>query len=203
MKKILCFGDSNTYGFNPIDGSRYSEDIRWSGILKNTLRGKFKVIESGCNNRTCFIDNPDGEERTGYKALPKYLTADIDVLILAIGINDIQKFYSVTNLDIKNGIENLIKIAKNINSNIKIILLSPSVINPCILNSYFSFQFDENSIKKSYEFSSIYERIANENNCIFFDLNTIVNVSEVDGLHYNKSEHKKIAERVKKLILQL
>lgn len=203
MKKILCFGDSNTYGFNPVDGSRYSEDIRWSGILKSKLRGKYKVVEAGCNNRTCFIDNPNGAEKTGFKSLPKYLTPDFDILILAIGINDVQKFFSVTTTDIKTGIENLINIAKNINPDIKIILVSPSVLSPSILNSYFSCQFDENSIKLSYEFSDIYKKVSEENSCIFLDLNTIVKTSEVDGLHYNENEHRKIAEEIEKLILQL
>lgn len=203
MKKILCFGDSNTYGFNPIDGNRYGEDVRWSAILKSRLRGKYRVVEAGSNNRTCFIDNSDGADKTGYKALPMYLTSDFDILILAIGINDVQKFYTVTNSDIKNGIQNLINIAKNINQNIKIILFSPSAINECILKGYFSFQFNEKSIKQSYEFANIYKKVAEENDCIFLDLDTIVNVSEIDGLHYNPSEHKKIAQEAEKLILQL
>ena len=40
MKKILCYGDSNTFGFNPTDLTRYNEDQRWSGILKNKLADK-------------------------------------------------------------------------------------------------------------------------------------------------------------------
>ena len=74
MKTVLCFGDSNTFGYNPVDGTRYPESIRWSGILKQNLKEEYNVIEAGCNNRTCFIDNPDGIEQTGYKILSKYLT---------------------------------------------------------------------------------------------------------------------------------
>lgn len=37
MKKILCYGDSNTFGYNPANGLRFDENNRWSGILKSTL----------------------------------------------------------------------------------------------------------------------------------------------------------------------
>ena len=35
MKKILCYGDSNTFGFNPENGKRFDNLTRWSGILKH------------------------------------------------------------------------------------------------------------------------------------------------------------------------
>ena len=92
MKKILCFGDSNTFGFNPKDGSRYSSSIRWSGILKESLKENFIVIEQGYNNRTCFSENLSGEEMTGYKAIKKYLSKDIDYLVVSLGINDMKKW---------------------------------------------------------------------------------------------------------------
>ena len=45
MKKILCYGDSNTFGFNPANGSRYSEEQRWSGRLKELLKPDYEIIE--------------------------------------------------------------------------------------------------------------------------------------------------------------
>ena len=35
-RKIVCFGDSNTYGYDPRSylGGRYPEFIRWTGLLK-------------------------------------------------------------------------------------------------------------------------------------------------------------------------
>lgn len=47
MKKILCFGDSNTFGFNPENGKRFDEQTRWAGKLKIALKNKFEVIEKG------------------------------------------------------------------------------------------------------------------------------------------------------------
>ena len=200
MKNILCFGDSNTFGFNPYNGSRYKENERWSGILKEELKEKFNVIEMGCNNRTCFIDNPSGIEQTGYKILPKYLTKDIDIIIIALGINDIQFLFNPTLKDVKEGLINLIKITKNIHPKIDIVLLSPSTLTNDILKGYFSCQFDEFSIEKSKELPKIYSSIADEFNCKFIDLNKIAKVSQADGLHYEIEEHKKIANYLKNFL---
>lgn len=40
MKTILCYGDSNTYGYNPNNGLRYPRTIRWPGHLQEILDNK-------------------------------------------------------------------------------------------------------------------------------------------------------------------
>ena len=37
MKHVLCFGDSNTWGFIPGTCKRYDEHTRWTGILQDEL----------------------------------------------------------------------------------------------------------------------------------------------------------------------
>ena len=56
MKKILCYGDSNTYGFIPTNCARYSKDERWSGILSNLLAPDFEILEEGLNRLEKGID---------------------------------------------------------------------------------------------------------------------------------------------------
>ena len=96
MKKVFCFGDSNTYGYIPENGRRYDKSTRWTGRLAVLGQNRFQVIEAGCNNRTGFTDNPAGFEQTGYKILPALLKDDYDIVILSIGINDIQFLYNNT-----------------------------------------------------------------------------------------------------------
>lgn len=196
MKKILCFGDSNTFGYNPHNGSRYDENSRWTGILKNLCKEKFEIIEAGCNNRTAFSNNPEGVQFTGYKILSEYLKEFYDIIIFAIGINDLQKFYNPTLKEFETGIENLIKCIKENLPNNNLIILSPSHITENILNSNFRFMFNQTSIEKSKQITPIYEKIANKYNCKFLDLNKIVTPSEIDGLHYEIEEHKKIAQSI-------
>ena len=52
MKNVLCFGDSNTYGYDPAgmrDGTavRYAQDVRWCGVAQRDLGEGWHVIEEG------------------------------------------------------------------------------------------------------------------------------------------------------------
>lgn len=58
MKSILCFGDSNTWGWNPGNASRYSLDQRWPGLLMKELGPDYYVIEEGLSGRTTVCDDP-------------------------------------------------------------------------------------------------------------------------------------------------
>ena len=60
MKKIICYGDSNTFGYSPLDGSRFDENTRWTGILQKSLGSDYEVVNEGMCDRTGFVDNPKG-----------------------------------------------------------------------------------------------------------------------------------------------
>lgn len=204
MKKVLCFGDSNTYGFVPEKCTRYDKNTRWTGILQALCGSDFSIIEGGCNNRTAFVDNPAGVEQTGYKILPEYFTKDyFDIVVLAIGINDLQLFFRPTLEEFEQGIEKLIKITKDLSPNAKIILVCPSKLDLAgIKSGVFSFQFDEISVEKSYHLPQIYKKLAEKYACKLVDLNEIVKVSPLDGLHFSAESHKKIAEKLYKNLKQ-
>ena len=204
MKKILCFGDSNTYGFIPQSGLRYDINTRWTGILQTLCNNEFEITEAGCNNRTAFIDNPAGINQTGYKILPEYLKTNFfDIVILAIGINDLQRFFNPTLNEFEQGMEKLIQITKNLSPKSKIILICPSKLNLAgINNGIFSYQFDKISVEKSGKLSPIYKSLAEKYKCHFIDLNNIVDVSPLDGLHFSAESHKKIAENLYKNLKQ-
>ena len=197
MDKILCFGDSNTFGFNPQNGSRYKANERWSGILKENTKDKYQVIETGCNNRTAFFTNPSGKEQSGLKVFPEYLKKyNPDIIILAIGINDLQFQYNSSNQDIEAGLEKYL----NLINDKKTILLIPSIIDENILKSFFAQMFDETSIEKSKELHIIYKNFAIKNNITYIDLNQIVKPSSIDGLHYDIKMHKIIAQSILKVL---
>ena len=53
-RRILCFGDSNTWGYKPT-GGRYDEETRWPMRMQRLLGDGYIVIEEGLNGRTCVI----------------------------------------------------------------------------------------------------------------------------------------------------
>lgn len=202
MKKILCYGDSNTYGFNPKDGSRFDERTRWSGILKNNLSGSFEVIEEGMNNRTGFVDNPDEFEKSTLKHFPGCLSLykDIEILIFAIGTNDFQIRFNADYTAISRGLAWVISSAKC--RDIRTIIIPPVRIDERILRGAFSCQFDRNSISKSEHAAKIYREAASKFNCFYFDFNEFVKPSDNDGLHYDAKSHALIAENLTQYIIK-
>ena len=194
---VLCFGDSNTFGFNPENFQRYDKSTRWTGVLARLGENKFNIVEAGANNRTAFMENPTGDDFTGVKILPKYLEKGVfDVIILAVGANDLQFAYNTTKKDFEVGIAKLIDITREFQPNSRIILLIPSVLTDNVLKSkLFSQMFDETSIEKSHQLVEIYHKIAQEKNCECIDLNKIAETS-VDGLHYSADGHKAIASYI-------
>ena len=196
MKKILCFGDSNTYGYIPQTGQRYSQDERWCGVLQTLLGDNWEIIEQGCNNRTAFKDNPMGKIYIGYKILPEYLSNDLSWVILSIGINDLQTQYKTTIEEFETGLKKLINIVKETCPNTKILLLAPPRINEGILKGFFSTLFDQSAIEKSAQLSQIYGKIALETGCEFINLDAIIKTSSRDGLHLESIFHKIIADTI-------
>lgn len=195
MKKILCYGDSNTFGFNPENGERFDENSRWSAILADILKDKYEIIEQGMNNRCAVASNPQGELFCAQKHFPKLLDEiEVDILILALGTNDLQFLFDLSCSEIEKGVEKLILKAKEKIE--RIILIPPVKIKENILNSFFKIQFDKTSILKSKEILKNYKNLAKKYNLELFDFNEFVEPSEVDGLHYYKEGHEKIAKKL-------
>lgn len=203
MKKILCFGDSNTYGYIPNNGARYDKNTRWTGVLSLLSHGKFEIIEDGCNNRTAFAANPAGKIFTGYEILPELLTDDFDAVVLAIGINDTQFLYNLSSIEIASGVEKLINIVKVKSPQAKILLVAPSILTDDVLNGNFACLFDRTSIEKSRQLPLLYQKIAEKQNIEFLDLNSVAKTSSLDGLHYAPEQHLKIAQTIFTILSEL
>lgn len=200
MKNILCYGDSNTFGFNPKDNSRYDENTRWTAILQKNLGAGYKIINEGMPNRTGFVDNPEGIIFSSQKHFPEALSKinNIYVLILAIGTNDLMFQYKITFDTVEKGLSNLIKTAKEKTNNI--LIIPPTIMNENILNGYFGAMFDKTSIAKSKEIWKIFKKVSAENHCKYFDINEFTKPSTFDGLHYDEKSHKLIADKLTEFI---
>ena len=200
MKNILCYGDSNTFGYNPKDNSRYDENTRWTALLQKNLGAEYNVINEGMPNRTGFVDNPEGVLFSSQKHFPETLLKfeGVYILILAIGTNDLMFQYNISFDTVEKGLNNLVKTAKEKTNNI--IIIPPTIMNEDVLNGYFSSMFDETSIVKSKEVGKIFKQTAIQNGCQYFDINEFVAPCAFDGLHYDEKSHKLIADKLTEFI---
>lgn len=47
-RQVLCFGDSNTYGYDPVRDGRYGPDERYPMVLQSLLGPGLAVAEEAC-----------------------------------------------------------------------------------------------------------------------------------------------------------
>ncbi|MEO8424498.1 MAG: hypothetical protein ABI595_11400, partial [Actinomycetota bacterium] len=70
MTAILCYGDSNTWGYDAPSQERLGRWDRWPGVLQRELGDDVNVIEEGQNGRTTVFDVPFEPNRNGLTYLP-------------------------------------------------------------------------------------------------------------------------------------
>ena len=82
IRRVICIGDSNTYGFDPYNfGARYGADVRWTSLLETSER---EVVNLGVNGATI----PRELELDQMRAqLASHLPAEL--VIVMLGTNDI------------------------------------------------------------------------------------------------------------------
>lgn len=211
MKTILCYGDSLTWGYNPVTGVRISPDKRWPGVLRDTLGDEYFIIEEGLNGRTTVWDDPlHGGFKNGMKYLIPCLASHkpIDLIILFLGTNDLKARFSLTASEITHGIRVLTNIILKSESGPlerppKLLIIAPPIVKNIPNFSRFSEEFEEGP-SKSLKLGKYYKEVTDEYGCYFLDASKIVDASKVDGIHLEVEEHVKlgheIAKTVKKII---
>lgn len=52
MKTVLCYGDSNTWGYNAAIKGRHGYHVRWTGVVRDILnkdQEEYEIVEEGLN----------------------------------------------------------------------------------------------------------------------------------------------------------
>lgn len=206
MKNILCFGDSNTYGESPEGNGRYPRDVRWTGLLQKALGEKYYVIEAGLNGRTTVWDDPVEAEKNGLKQLPSFIASNtpLDLLIIMLGSNDLKVRFHVTPTDIALSLERLVQTAKTIpnytsDQPFKILLVSPVPIHE---KTFLGEVFGDRS-EDSRRLGTLVEAVARRNSVEFLDMAGYAQASVLDGLHFDKENHKLVAKAMEEKILSI
>jgi len=93
---ILCFGDSNTWGYDVKTGRRLSRAERWPGVVEIALGAGYRVIEGGLRGRTTGFVPLKLEEKeylNGRRDFYGWLrtASPLDLVIIMLGTNDFQR----------------------------------------------------------------------------------------------------------------
>ena len=94
---ILCFGDSNTWGYRPDRKGRFDENTRWTGLLQQKLGPEYHIIEEGLCGRTTIFQDELRENRRGLDMVGATVEIHnpIDLMIIMLGTNDCKKAATV------------------------------------------------------------------------------------------------------------
>ncbi len=193
---ILCFGDSNTWGYKPLSGERLRRAERWPGILQQALGADCNVIEEGLNGRTTAFDEPFRDGRNARKTLLAVLDshAPLDLLIIMLGTNDLKHHLNVSAHESARGLNSLLHIASNNGSNFnqnspKVLVVAPPKFGN--LSELMAHHF-EGSVARSAELAMVYKDACAPWGCSFVDSNQVASVGE-DGIHLNQQGHHQLA----------
>ena len=196
MKKILCYGDSNTWGaVSGTKDKRYNQNQRWTKLLQKQLGDKYEVIEEGFRSRTTAFDDFKGARgnRNGATFFGQcvYTHDPLDYIIIFLGTNDLKsRFNANPKLSAKNIKTNYIDLINSDFTNDlikkpKIVIIAPSVVKEGFLEDF------DGAEDKSKKFNSEYQEMASQNNVLFVDNENLI--CGIDGVHLTEQSHNILA----------
>ena len=180
--RILCYGDSNTFGYIPGRGGRYNCHTRWPGRLQELLGSEYQVMEEGLCGRTTAFEDVTEPGRNGLDRIRDAVerSLPLDVLVIMLGSNDCKAQFGASAQEIAGGLEQVAAQARGGEaSGFRVLLVAINV---------------------SKELAEAYEALAGKCGCDFLDGSKVTHVSEIDGLHLDAEGHGRLAEAVVKYL---
>lgn len=199
MKKILAFGDSNTWGLIP--GStpykRYPWGIRWTSLLQEKLHDT-KVVEDGLCGRTTVFEDEYRPGRKGVGALQVMLEnhCNVDYAIIMLGTNDCKSYYNLSARAIGNGIEKCLDILEGYVKPENILLISPMALGDEVWREDKDPAFSKTSVVESKKLKDVYQSIAKKRGVNFLAASDVVKASPIDDEHMDAEAHRIFADAV-------
>jgi lysophospholipase L1-like esterase len=204
MRTILAYGDSITYGANPVmGGPRHTYEDRWPSVLEAGLGGAARVIAEGLGGRTTAHDDwYANADRNGARILPTLLASHnpLDAVIIMLGTNDLKPFLGATALEASFGMRRLVQVirghaAMDGTAPPAIVIVAPPHLSRTSVHPEMMDHFgQEAAIEQSKLFATYYKRRADELGTAFFDASTVAQPDPADGVHLDAKNTRAIGE---------
>ncbi len=200
--RILCFGDSKTWGQKQDRSGRLPINKRWTGLLQAKLGDGFCVIEEGLGGRTINIDDPRRPGRNGLQYLNPCIESHspLDMIVVMLGTNDLKLAFGQKADGVAVALRSLIAEAKLTIERVgmppaKFVIVSPIHINATakLFTEFYTGYYDQGSMEESKKFAELFQACAEEHNGVFVDAATVAEPGE-DGLHMTEESQEALAE---------
>ncbi len=201
MPVIVCFGDSNTYGFDQETSGRFPRAVRWPGVLAAELGTAAEVIEEGLNGRTTIWDDPYLDGRNGRTYLLPCLRshAPVDVVVIMLGTNDTKTIFGRSAAEVAAGADALVDIALGSGTGPdgaapRVLLIAPPAPGDITERSEI-WGFGEAKAKGE-RMPGLYRTVASMAGAAFLDASSLVGVDPADGVHLTPQGHATLGRAV-------
>ena len=209
-KRILCYGDSDTWG--QIAGTGERRDERWPVVCARLLGETFEVVEDGVSGRTTVFDHPASPWLNGLKGLGYALMSQrpLDAVVLFLGSNDVLYTDAEGSAD---GIAQLVSAILDADTfcrtkrtvfpnGVKILLIGPPKSHPDIDKVYPGAKIAVNA-PEICKYEALYSQIAARYGIDFLDSNPYTECSPVDCVHMTAESHVRLGEAVADKLRQM
>ncbi len=202
-RRIVCFGDSNTWGFNARTNERFPEGVRWTSRLAEMLGDAFQVIEEGLSGRTSVIDDPLFEGLNGYDYIHPCLMshAPLELVIIMLGTNDTKERFHLTSYNIAQGIARLSQKAKTTPAASKggfpkVLVIAPPPIEKEYYETEVGPSMGRDCHLKSEEMPKYLKELLATQHTEFLDTKGLVPMNNIDFMHLDEEGHKLLSHLV-------
>ena len=206
-KRILCFGDSNTWGFSPVDGHRMT--CRWTRLLD--LPFEAEILEEGLNSRNAVVKDSHQPEKCGFDMWKMMLLSHkpLDMVVLMLGTNDLKSTYHCSARYIANGIREYVR--EWMNPTLYEGASQPQllVITPLLLRDHLPAlegeggTFNEYSVVQSKLLAKEIHNALKPYPVHVMDAADYAMASDEDGLHMTEDNHRKLAAGISEHITEM
>lgn len=212
MKTVLCFGDSNTWGYDPDATAtspfprRHAPDVRWPGVLARELGADWRVIEEGQNGRTTVHEDPFTPARMGRVVLPALLESHqpLDAVVIMLGTNDLKAVFNAPTGEIATGVSVLVQMIQRSTAGIeasapRVLLVAPPAVGSFARVPELGEKF-AGAAEKAPRFPELYRRTAEALGVAFLNAQEFTTPSPVDGLHLDAASHLALGRAVSRAL---
>jgi len=194
QKSILCFGDSMTWGWIPVEEGaptyRYPYNDRWTGAMANVLGDGYRVIEEGLSARTTTANDPNDPRLNGSNYLPMVLASHLplDLVIIMLGTNDTKTYFNRTPFEIAHGMSKLVGQVRTSAYGVgtpypapACLVVAPPPLKPMPLPFFQSMMAGAH--EKSVELGQQYKDMAEFMKVDFLNAGDFISTDGCDGIH--------------------
>ena len=211
MKQILCFGDSNTHGYNSKTGGRFDVNERWTKLLQKNLGDDYYIIEEGLSGRTTSFEDPVFEGLCGLNVIyPCMMSHEpLDLVIIMLGTNDTKDRFNANSFIIGKGLERLAQ--KTIDTHAawrgapNVLLIAPPPIHPDYAKTAVAGEMGDKCVERSRGLAKEFKDVADRLHCHFLDAGSIpgIEMYPYDWMHLSLESHKLLADELTKVMKEI